>query len=287
MGTDLSSAKTEIKGMKKAISKFSETDHLATHLRRLSESGEAGFPSPSRTESKDEDGCPLSLVAQSVNNVLKSSNRKIDEQIAATERAQSVAEMLREELDEKLVLYDTVIKELGTSRRLVKEAKSECNMLRESFVSLQEFKDQLDPHKIEISEAERKLGFLEEELDRYMFRGKLFDELCQEIKMMPFRLENADVAHVYFDALRDWVRAKEAVAAQKWEGLDGGRGVSSMEEVHDFIKGMTESAQGGNESFGPFESTETSFGWSPSVDDNGYEGAGEEEEEDITRVSVF
>lgn len=283
MGKNLSDARMEVKAIKR--SQRSGSDQPSMDQWPWSEDGEHTDPKLLESDPKDEDLCPFSLVARSVNNILKSSYRKMDEQIAETDRARSVAEDLRRQLDEKLTLCDKVIQELGMSGRLAKDVKTQSNGLQECFLSLQNFKDQAGPHQLKIQETEKELSLLAEKLERYKFKSRLFDELCQEIKMMPYGLESADVAHVYFDALRDWVKTKEAAVERKWKQRESEQATDSLEETLELPNGVAVPPTSEEESFGSFESPDVSFSWAPSVDENGYEGAGEEDE--ATAIDPF
>lgn len=153
----------------------------------------------------------------------------------------------------------------------MKEAKSECNTLRRGFLALQEAQEHASPTRSEIDGMFERLTCSEKNLKRYKFKSRLFDSLCQEIKMMPYHIESAEVAIVYFDALRSWVRMKEKAVSREW-GMCGSRPArTGLSRVA--LSSVGE--EGGTDSL---DSPSTSLEYSYSIDEGGYDGAGEEEE---------
>ncbi|PKS10216.1 hypothetical protein jhhlp_001966 [Lomentospora prolificans] len=276
MAIDISDARMKVKAAKK--SRFSASGQQAVYKWPWSEDEKETASMPFEIDSKDEDQCPFSLVARSVNNILKSGHRKMDEQIAKTEQARLTAEDLRQQLNEKLGLCATIIQKLGRGEKLVNETKSRFNTLRESFISLDRSEKQNSSHMEEIRDTEKQLDFLKEDLERYVFKGKLFDELCQEIKMMPYHIESVGVAHLCFGALRNWVGTKEEAIARKWQTRNSQRHVDGSEATGAGFKEIAAPYTAGDERFSSFESPESLTSRALSVDENGYEGAGEEEE---------
>lgn len=220
MGEGLTSAKTELKSLKKNLNRLSHRAEGAFTNWPWSENGAAVRGCTHRDiNPEDEDYFPLAVVSRSVNNILKMSFRKIDEQIAQTERVRSTVSDLREELDETSAVCDEALQQIEKQGKHAEDLKDECESLRETVYNLQKFNDTVAAEGAEEAEGKpesERPSRLEQELEMHKFKGGLFDRMCQEIRMLPFGLKSVELAGRCLDSLRHGVRWKESLLEEKW-----------------------------------------------------------------------
>lgn len=249
MGQSLSDAKADLRSGKKALNRLS----------RRAEGAFTNWPWPENGTTEQgcilvdidpeyEDEFPLAVVSRSVNNILKSSYRKIDEQVAETERVRARVADLREELDETAMACDGALEQIEKQAKYVDEVKTECTSLREMVSTLEQFKETVTAEErfsyARHQDASERLGRLEREVEMHKCKGELFDGLCQEVRMLPYSLRNVETATKCLDALRAWVKSKEELLL----GSCGAGDASDDDETN-----------GGSEEAEVNEDVETSF----------------------------
>lgn len=219
MGQGLANAKIELKSLKKNLNRLSHRAEGAFLNWPWSENGAVVRGCTHRDiNPEDEDYFPLAVVSRSVNNILKMSFRKIDAQVAQTERIRSTVSDLREELDETSAVCDEALQQIEKQSKHAEDLKDECESLRETVRNLEHFKGTVaadGAEKAADEEAER-LSHLEQELEMHKFKGGLFDRMCQEVRMLPFGLKSVELAGRCFDSLRHGVKWKESLLEEKW-----------------------------------------------------------------------
>lgn len=219
MGQELTNAKTELKALKRNVNRLSHTAEGAFMNWPWSEDGAAVRGcTPRDINPEDEDYFPLAVVSRSLNNILKMSFRKIDEQIAQTDKVRSTVSDLREELDETSAVCDEALQQIEKQGKHAEDLKDECELLRETVRSLQQSKDTAAVECAD-SAADRqseRLSGLEQELEMHKFKGGLFDRMCQEVRMLPYGLKSLELAGRCLDSLRHGVRWKESLLEEKW-----------------------------------------------------------------------
>ena len=236
LGRELANASAKLESDKKSLDRLSRRAEGAFVNWPWPENGdvERGC-TPEPISPAYEDHFPFAVVSRSISNILKSSYRKIDEQVAETERVRATVTDLREELDETAAACDDALQHIETQGRHVEDLKEECGTLREMVRSLEQFKDVVAAEErlsdAGHQEASECLVRLEQELEVHKFKGDLFDGLCQEIRMLPFSLRNVEMAGKCLDALRAWVKSKEALLLEKC-------GAREEEENHGEANGV-------------------------------------------------
>lgn len=233
MGRDLLRAKVELKSGKKTLDQLSRRAEGAFMNWPWPVSGITTRDCTTEDMSTEyEDEFPLAVVSRSVNNILKSSYRKIDEQVEETERVRATVSGLREELDETSIACDGALEEVEKQARQVEDLRNECCSLREMVHTLERFKEVVGAGErvadAEYREALDRLGRLEQELEVHRYKGALFDGLCQEVRMLPYSLRSVEAAGRCLDGLRAWVKAKEG---QLLERCGGANGVGASEDA--------------------------------------------------------
>lgn len=214
MGQDLAGAKSDLRTGKKALNRLSRRAEGAFTNWPWPENGATEQDcTPVDIDPEYEDEFPLAVVSRSVNNILKSSYRKIDEQVAETERVRLTVADLREELDETAAACDGALEQIENQAKHVDDLKTECTSLREMVRTLELFKETVNAGErflyAEHRDASERLGRLEREVEMHRCKGELFDGLCQEVRMLPYSLRNVEMASKCLDALRAWVKSKE------------------------------------------------------------------------------
>lgn len=214
MGHSLSNVKSELKSGKKALNRLSRRAECAFTHWPWPENGatEPGCPLAD-IDPEFEDEFPLAIVSRSVNNILKSSYRKIAEQVAETERVRATVADVRAELDETAAACDGALEQIEKQSKYVDDLKTECTSLKEMVRTLELFKETVTAGERfsygKHQAALERLGCLEREVELHKCKGELFDGLCQEVRMLPYGLRTAETATKCLDALRAWVKSKE------------------------------------------------------------------------------
>ena len=219
MGQGLTNAKTELKSLKKNLNRLSHRAEGAFLNWPWAENGAAVRGCSHRDiNPDDEDYFPLAVVSRSVNNILKMSFRKIDEQIAQTEKVRSTVSDLREELDETSAVCDEALQQIEKQSKHAEDLKDECESLRETVRNLQQFKNTAPAEATDgaADEQAERLSRLEQELEMHKFKGGLFDRMCQEVRMLPYGLKSVEMAGRCLDSLRHGVKWKESLLEEKW-----------------------------------------------------------------------
>ncbi|KAL2114153.1 hypothetical protein VUR80DRAFT_459 [Thermomyces stellatus] len=229
MGLSLTNARSELGSGRKALNRLSRRAECAFTNWPWPENGvpEQGC-TPDEVDPEYENKFPLAVVSRSVNNILKSSYRKMDEQVAETERVRATVIDLREELDETTAACDKALEQIKKQARDAEDLKMECTSLREMVRTLELFKETVTAGE-RLSDAEKqdasaRLDRLEQEVEMYKYKAELFDALCQEVRMLPYSLRNVETARKCLDALRAWVKSKEELLLARWGAEDEDNG---------------------------------------------------------------